>query len=205
MLTMGNQLIPARRQPTRVQRDEFASVLEDYRRKHPFLPEYVGMRDPYTGTIISTAGEYDCYLREYVFHTACDEAYRKAARRKVRAAAMGICAAAFALIVFIIVFVIPQARHDSYSAGYADGVKEAGIDSGERALSPPEAPVQPQPEAKDTGTIVYITDSGEKYHRSGCSYLANSSHAISLADAAARGYAPCSRCNPPDCKYSYHS
>lgn len=42
---------------------------------------------------------------------------------------------------------------------------------------------------------VYVTDTGSKYHRAGCSYLI-SSNAISLSDALARGYTACSRCNP---------
>lgn len=44
--------------------------------------------------------------------------------------------------------------------------------------------------------IVYVTHTGEKYHRDGCRYLSKSKIAISLKDAAAR-YAPCSVCKPP--------
>lgn len=41
---------------------------------------------------------------------------------------------------------------------------------------------------------VYITRTGSKYHRDGCQYLRQSQIAISLSDAKARGYTPCSRC-----------
>lgn len=44
---------------------------------------------------------------------------------------------------------------------------------------------------------VYVTDTGSKYHRSGCRYLYDSSTPISLSKAKAAGYTPCSRCNPP--------
>lgn len=44
--------------------------------------------------------------------------------------------------------------------------------------------------------IVYITNSGAKYHTAGCSYL-KSSNPISLEDAVSRGYTPCSKCGPP--------
>ena len=44
---------------------------------------------------------------------------------------------------------------------------------------------------------VYITRTGKKYHRDGCSYLRQSKIEISLKDAKARGYTACSRCNPP--------
>ena len=43
---------------------------------------------------------------------------------------------------------------------------------------------------------VYITNTGAKYHRSSCRYLWNSKIAISRSDAWARGYDPCSVCNP---------
>lgn len=44
---------------------------------------------------------------------------------------------------------------------------------------------------------VYITDTGTKYHRSGCQYLRKSKYAIDLGDAKRQGYEPCSKCNPP--------
>ena len=49
----------------------------------------------------------------------------------------------------------------------------------------------------DTGVTVYITKTGEKYHRNGCRYLSQSKIAISLAKAKAQGYTPCSVCDPP--------
>lgn len=45
-------------------------------------------------------------------------------------------------------------------------------------------------------TIVYITDTGSKYHNAGCQYLRKSQKAISKARAIERGYSPCSKCNP---------
>lgn len=43
---------------------------------------------------------------------------------------------------------------------------------------------------------VYVTRTGKKYHRDGCSSLRKSKIPISLADAKQR-YGPCGRCNPP--------
>jgi endonuclease YncB( thermonuclease family) len=52
--------------------------------------------------------------------------------------------------------------------------------------------------APDPGDqTVYITRTGAKYHRSGCSSLRKSSIPIKLKDAVTKGYTPCSRCNPP--------
>lgn len=51
--------------------------------------------------------------------------------------------------------------------------------------------------AADGSTAVYVTKTGEKYHRSGCQYLRKSKISISLQDAVSSGYEPCSKCNPP--------
>lgn len=65
-------------------------------------------------------------------------------------------------------------------------------DSGEQTLTE-AAP------ANDEGgeIIVHITKTGEKYHSAGCQYLKKSDIEISLEDAKAQGYSPCSKCNPP--------
>ena len=44
---------------------------------------------------------------------------------------------------------------------------------------------------------VYITRTGKKYHRDGCSSLRRSKFPISLAAARQRNYGTCSRCDPP--------
>lgn len=41
---------------------------------------------------------------------------------------------------------------------------------------------------------VYVTKTGKKYHKDGCSYLKDSKIAINLYDAKAKGYEPCSKC-----------
>jgi competence protein ComEC len=46
-------------------------------------------------------------------------------------------------------------------------------------------------------TIVYVTATGECYHRKGCRYLASSRIAMTLSHAKADGYRPCSVCDPP--------
>ena len=44
--------------------------------------------------------------------------------------------------------------------------------------------------------MVYITDSGSKYHRQSCQYLAHSSYCVAISYAQNNGYEPCSRCHP---------
>jgi competence protein ComEC len=53
------------------------------------------------------------------------------------------------------------------------------------------------PRASPGDPIVYITKTGECYHRAGCRYLAHSKIAVRLSVAEARGYQPCSVCDPP--------
>ncbi|TQI66282.1 hypothetical protein [Clostridium sp. KNHs216] len=72
--------------------------------------------------------------------------------------------------------------------------------------TPSKAPVSSKPVVVQAEThpvqtpqsvTVYITKTGKKYHRDGCRYLRQSKIAISLDDAQAEGYDPCSVCNPP--------
>lgn len=46
-------------------------------------------------------------------------------------------------------------------------------------------------------TYVYVTDTGEKYHRNGCRYLKYSKHRVTLKWAKRNGYTPCKVCKPP--------
>ncbi len=64
-------------------------------------------------------------------------------------------------------------------------------DGAEVASAPAKAPAEKQE------VTVYITKTGSKYHRLGCKYLSKSCIPISLEDAKARGYGPCSVCGPP--------
>lgn len=45
-----------------------------------------------------------------------------------------------------------------------------------------------------TSRIVYVTDTGNKYHQSGCSYI--SKNPITIEKAISQGYGACFRCNP---------
>lgn len=55
--------------------------------------------------------------------------------------------------------------------------------------------VEVAPLEEPSTETVYVTNTGECYHRDGCSYL-RSRNPISLEDAK-KWYRPCSRCNPP--------
>lgn len=59
-----------------------------------------------------------------------------------------------------------------------------------------DAPVKQVDASVSDEVTVYVTDTGEKYHRADCNYLI-SSNPITLSRAIKFGYTPCSRCNPP--------
>lgn len=40
----------------------------------------------------------------------------------------------------------------------------------------------------------YVTNSGTKYHKAGCSYLKKSQMKMTISEAKSSGYSPCSRC-----------
>lgn len=55
-----------------------------------------------------------------------------------------------------------------------------------------------QRKAGDQNVTVCVTKTGEKYHSGDCEYLKESKIPISLKDAKAKGYSPCSECVPPE-------
>lgn len=57
-------------------------------------------------------------------------------------------------------------------------------------IKPTEKPTEEKTE------IVYITNSGKKYHSDGCIYLKKSKIAIDKKKAVLQGYEPCSKCKP---------
>ena len=64
-------------------------------------------------------------------------------------------------------------------------------------IQSPPIIINPSSQTTQNQTItVYITRTGTKYHRGSCSYLKKSKIPISLKDAKAQGYTPCSRCRP---------
>ena len=53
-----------------------------------------------------------------------------------------------------------------------------------------------KPTKRQTDVIVYVTQYGHRYHRSGCKHLAQSKQAVSLSNARI-AHAPCLDCEPP--------
>jgi len=93
----------------------------------------------------------------------------------------------------------PNVAYADYFTDYVASARSAELGLWKPEPKPAAAPKpKPKPKAKaSSGPTVYITDTGEKYHSSGCQYLRKSKHLISLKSAKSSGYTPCSRCAPP--------
>lgn len=94
----------------------------------------------------------------------------------------------------------PNVKYVDYFTGFQREAREAGVGLwASEAPQPTDQQLQ-QPPPQQSGsasTTVYITRTGSKYHRAGCRYLSKSAIPISLEEAKARGYTPCTVCNPP--------
>lgn len=71
-----------------------------------------------------------------------------------------------------------------------------GLWNEEQHSPPDESEPTPEEHVNKDSDIVYITKTGDKYHRAGCRYLSKSRIPISRKDAIARGSKPCSVCKP---------
>lgn len=89
---------------------------------------------------------------------------------------------------------------EGYQEGYNDGKSDgydSGYQDGKNISRYSSTSASGETVTLTLSRTVYVTDTGSKYHRSGCSYLNRSKHPISLTDAQNQGYSPCSRCDPP--------
>lgn len=94
-----------------------------------------------------------------------------------------------------------------YDLGYTEGYEAAAADIALQSSAETDSsenaetlsPVSDEPvattAAADAEEIVYVTNTGTKYHKDGCSSLSASKIPISLSDAIAQGYTACSRCH----------
>lgn len=92
--------------------------------------------------------------------------------------------------------IIEQARNRNAHNGGAD--KPANISIPEMTATPSDTytPNSKLEQSNNEVYMVYITDSGTKYHRQSCQYLAHSAYCVAISYAQDHGYEPCSRCNP---------
>lgn len=91
-----------------------------------------------------------------------------------------------------------QADHDLKVTGTINSklLKSLNVKAVKDTAKTSSSKKKTSPANENKEVVVYITDTGSKYHRSGCRYLKKSKHSISLSDAKDQGYTPCSVCKP---------
>lgn len=95
-------------------------------------------------------------------------------------------------------------QHSTQYQGAKGGNSEPSEDAQELGEERPAAPspaaaAAPITEPKAAAdVVVHVTKNGKKYHREGCTSLAQSDLPMKLPDAKAKGYTPCARCKPVD-------
>lgn len=89
---------------------------------------------------------------------------------------------------------VTAARKEGYDQGYRVGSDALAASLEDRIQEAQSTRRSTSNSTQTTSQTVYVTATGSKYHRSGCSYLRQSCYSISLNDAKARGYTACSRC-----------
>jgi len=89
---------------------------------------------------------------------------------------------------------------------YYDEFKQYEREAREKGIGLWATMEEPEQEAanKAENPIVYITRTGKRYHREGCSALKGSKIPITLKEACERGYSPCSLCDPPRLRKVIH-
>lgn len=89
-----------------------------------------------------------------------------------------------------------QKRKDAEAKAQAEALAKAQAESAKQASQ--QIVSAPSTQVDNQSITVYVTKTGSKYHRDGCQYLRQSRIPISLDNAHAQGYGPCSKCNPPN-------
>lgn len=119
----------------------------------------------------------------------------------------------YALIALLVIGVVANAGGEDKKENHQE--QQSIVSATEEPTASPEATVEPTPETtpfagytsppevtspppiqEQTQTIVYVTDTGSKYHRAGCRHLADSQIEMTLEEARMY-YEPCGICNPP--------
>ena len=81
---------------------------------------------------------------------------------------------------------------DPYKSEAPPAQTEQQVDAGTEEKEPEQA----VPETENAQNVVYITESGQKFHRGTCRHLKDSKIEISLEEALAKGYEACGTCKP---------
>lgn len=87
---------------------------------------------------------------------------------------------------------------EGYTTGYEEGKSYGHSEGYHFGYSDATKDMYEDEYRNQTGdVVVYVTKTGNKYHRIDCSYLNDPVYYITLSQAQKDGYTACSRCDPP--------
>ncbi len=107
-----------------------------------------------------------------------------------------LCGLLVIALAFLLLVGCGSRKQDPLRAPLSTGAAFTPASMPAGAWSPAAADDADTPADEVRHVIVYVTETGGKYHCSGCSYLAQSCIPIALKTARQR-YGPCSKCCPP--------
>lgn len=185
-------------------------VHDDYVHTNQHCPEIVNAKTVQCGTIEQAqhTGHVRACPKCYEKGATCERLQPTAKSQPPKPAEtkddankyLGTAVAVLALLCCFVWWLNSTPHSSSYDTTATAAVSEYSTETRTTATPRPTArpTATPKPTAapvsKDNYTV-YITRTGSKYHRSGCSYL-KSKIAIEKKDAIAQGYTACSRCKP---------
>lgn len=77
-----DSILPIPLKPSDIPPSEFDGKMDELLLRYPFCPEYIGLKNPYTGQIVQKKADYLEYLREHSYHEHCD-AYVRSLKNKL--------------------------------------------------------------------------------------------------------------------------
>lgn len=107
-----------------------------------------------------------------------------------------------ALLILALACSAPAPQQNATAATLVNPQTQGGTAAPAATATPPAAKA-PKPtdetvaEPDPQEITVYVTRTGEKYHRGSCHYLSRSKIPMTLSAAIRGGYEPCKVCRPP--------
>ncbi len=92
--------------------------------------------------------------------------------------------------------VIPAESADETTNSKFDFLNIEGVKEESKKIEVTDAVSESIVASDNNSDVVYVTESGTKYHKAGCHHLKKSKIEMSKAAADADGYTPCSVCKP---------
>ncbi|MBR5827525.1 MAG: hypothetical protein IKY78_10660 [Clostridia bacterium] len=101
-----------------------------------------------------------------------------------------------AVVIYSDAAEVDSAEEKDYAQNSADASDSTNVTFAEKDTATEELQDNNSEEESesDVGQVYYVTTSGQKYHKDGCSYLTKSKREVTYDEILSGGYTACSRC-----------